>query len=196
MNILGRRVKLRAIEREDLELLHRWKNDPDIGYLLGGWHFPYSTLSTEGWLANIQQDTLNQRFAIEAPDLGLIGTANLVEIDWKNRNAFHGMMLGDKEMRGKGYGVDTIMAVMRYAFEELGLKRLDGSMIAYNEASLHVYVNKCGWQEEGRQRDWYFRKNRFWDRVMVGVTRDDYAALVERTNYWQAESPAHATLAA
>ena len=110
----------------------------------------------------------------------MIGTANLVNINWKDRNAFHGMMLGDKNIRGKGYGKDTIMAVMRYAFEELGLQRLDGSMIEYNKPSLAVYVGKCGWKEEGRQRNWYFRKNRYWDKILVGVTRQDYLDLLEK----------------
>ena len=32
----------------------------------------------------------------------VIGTANLVDLDWKNSNAFHGMMLGPVEMRRKG----------------------------------------------------------------------------------------------
>mgnify|MGYP003815487553 CR=1 FL=1 len=84
---------------------------------------------------------------------------------WKNKNAFHGMLLGDKEVRGKGYAVDTVMAVMKYAFEELGLNRLDGSMIEYNEASLKMYLGKCGWKEEGRQRNWYFRKNKFFKKA-------------------------------
>ena len=110
--------------------------------------------------------------------------ANLVAIDWKNKNAFHGMLLGDKNIRGKGYGVDTVMAIMKYVFEELGLERLDGSMIAYNEASLKMYIEKCGWKEEGRQRNWYFRKNRYWDKIIVGVTKYDYLELINNNRYW------------
>jgi RimJ/RimL family protein N-acetyltransferase len=94
------------------------------------------------------------------------------------------MMLGDKDIRGKGYGVDTIMAIMRYAFEELHLERLDGSMIEYNQVSLNIYLKKCGWKEEGRMRNWYFRKNRYWDKIIVGVTRADYFALVAENKYW------------
>ena len=184
MNIHGKRVVLRAIEEYDLPQLHKWANDPDIWYLLGGWHFPGSMEYQKKWFASLQSDHLNQRFAIEAPDVGLIGTANLVEIDWKNNHAIHGMMLGDKEIRGKGYGTDTIMAVMRYAFEELHMERLNSGMIEYNQVSLKVYCMKCGWKEEGRRRRWYFRKNRYWDMIIVGVTRDDYFELVEQNKYW------------
>jgi RimJ/RimL family protein N-acetyltransferase len=186
MQIRGKTVTLRAIEQEDLPALHRWGNDPELWNLLGGWHFPTSLRQTQAWFEGLAGDPLNQRFAIDYPDVGLVGTANLVSIDWKNNNAFHGMMIGDPGMRGKGVGVDVIMAIMRYAFDELHLQRLDGSMVAYNEASLGVYCGKCGWKEEGRQRDWYYRGGRYWDRIMVGVTRDDYRALVDANGYWSA----------
>ena len=184
MNIRGKHVLLRAIERDDLPLLHRWANDPDIQRQLGGWHFPTSRKDQEDWLATLSCNSLHQRFAVETVELGLIGTSNLVDIDWKNNHAFHGMMLGDKDVRGKGYGIDAVMTTMRYAFEELHLERLDGSMIEYNDISLNFYLNRCGWKEEGRQRNWYFRANRYWDRIVVGVTRRDYFELAEKTGYW------------
>ena len=184
MNVVGKSVTLRAVTRSDLPLLHEWGNDPSVWPHLGGWHFPTSPEWGERWFERIQTDTLNQRWAIETEAQGLIGTANLVEINWKDRNAFHGMMIGDSRNRGRGLGTDTIMAVMRYAFDELGLHRLDTTIIASNQPSYRAYVERCGWREEGRQRGWYYRGGRRWDRVLVGVTVDDYRELVERTGYW------------
>ena len=184
MNIKGKVVLLRAIEREDLTLLHKWANDPEIQTMLGGWHFPGSMTITDTWYEQLQSNVLNQRFAIDSCEHGLIGTANLVNINWKDRNAFHGMLIGDKDIRGKGCGTDTVMALMRYAFEELGLERLDGSIIEFNKASYNLYINKCGWKEEGRKHNWYWRKNRFWDKLIVGVNRKDYLALIQKNHYW------------
>lgn len=186
MNILGRTVVLRAIEERDLPQLLRWSNDPAIASLLGGWHFPTSTAQMAQWHARIQGDQTSQRFAVEARDAGLLGTANLVDINWKDGTATHGTMLGDSAVRGRGFGTDTIMAVMRYAFDELGLHRLESTIIEYNAPSLHVYTAKCGWTVEGRQRGWYFRRGRRWDRLLIGVTRDDYLATVAATGYWDA----------
>lgn len=179
MNIKGNKVLLRAIEKEDLPLLHKWSNDPEINYMLGGWHFPSSEADQEKWFNTLSLNSNNQRFAIETEDMGLIGMANLVDINWKDRNAFHGMLLGDKDLRGKGYGVDTIMTMNKYAFEELGLMRMNGSMISYNEASIAVYTKKCGWQIEGVKKNHYFRKNQWWDQVVVGITREDYEKLTQ-----------------
>jgi RimJ/RimL family protein N-acetyltransferase len=185
MNIIGKKVLLRAIEERDLELLHKWTNEPEIWYMLGGWHFPYSFDSLKTWFLNRKNDNENQHFAIEVPDLGVIGTINLVDIDWKNNHAFTGLMLGDKKIRGKGYGIDTFMAIERYAFEELHFERLDGSVVEYNEPGYGFITKHCGWKEEGRQRNWYFRKNRYWDKIIVGITRDDYFSLIKENNYWE-----------
>lgn len=187
MNIEGKKIVLRAIERTDLQNLNSWANNPEIQYWLGGWHFPTNLNDQEKWFAGLSANSIHQRFAIDSPDLGMIGTANLVDIDWKNKNAFHGMLLGDKDIRGKGYGIDTVMAIMKYAFEELGLNRLDGSIIEYNVASYKLYVEKCGWKEEGRQRTWYFRKNQYWDRIIVGITKEDYFNQLQKNNYWDEE---------
>jgi RimJ/RimL family protein N-acetyltransferase len=185
MNIYGKNVILRAPEMRDVELLHKWANDPEIWKFLGGWHFPYASSSTEKWIAGMNSN--NQRdyvFSIDAPEVGLIGTANLLEIDWKNRHAYHGMMLGDKELRGKGFGLDTVMAIMRYAFDELGLARLDGGMIDSNTRSIGFYTKSCGWEIEGVKKNWFYRGGRYHDQVVVGITRERYYGLVEQTGYW------------
>lgn len=68
---------------DDLELLTKWSNSPEIWYNLGGWHFPYSSLSTEEYIRNINNNMKFQNFAIETEEMGFIGTTNLVDIDWK-----------------------------------------------------------------------------------------------------------------
>lgn len=185
MNIRGKKVMLRAPEMRDAETLNKWANDPDIWRLLGGWHFPYSAESTQKWIAGISNNNMcSHVFCIDAPDAGLIGTANLLDIDWKNRHAYHGMMLGDKDLRGKGFGLDTVMAVMRYAFDELGLARLDGGMIELNERSIDFYTKSCGWEFEGKRKNWYYRSGRYYDQIVVGITRERYYDFVEETSYW------------
>ena len=184
MSISGKYVILRAIEKDDLSLLQLWNNDSDIQHNLGGWHFPSSASIMEKWFDSLSGDELNQRYAIDIASHGLIGTTNLVNINWKDRNASCGIMIGDTTVREKGYGTDAVMTLMRYAFEELGFERLDTTIIAHNEASLNLYVGKCGWVEEGRKKNWYWRRNRYWDKVILGITKDLYFDLVSSNSYW------------
>lgn len=186
MNIQGKKLILRAIEQSDLPHLHKWANDPVTQDAIGEIYFPSSMSFHESWFANLKADKLNQRFLVQTPEGTPIGLSSIVNIDWRNRHAWHGLVIGDSSHRGKGYGIDAILATMRYAFEELNLERLDGGMIEYNQASLSTYCGpKVGWKEEGRKRCYFFRKGRFWDQVMVGVTRADYLGLCERTKYWE-----------
>jgi RimJ/RimL family protein N-acetyltransferase len=185
MSIPGKLVNLRAVEAQDLPLLHRWANDEALWANLGGWRFPSSLDSAQAWFTGLNADSLNHRFIIETVEApAAIGTANLVDLDWKNRHAEHGMLLGSPDVRRKGYGRDTVMAIMRYAFDELGLERLHSDIIAYNEASLGLYTGACAWTVEGRQSRWHYRQGQFWDRVLIGVTRDDYASLISASRYW------------
>ena len=186
MNILGKKVMLRAIEKKDLDLLHRRGNDPGIQSQMGGIHFPSSRMFHEKWLEDIQGEQTNQRFVIEPleEDTGIIGLSSLINIDWRNNRAWHGVMLGDVETHGRGYGRDAVMATMRYAFDELHLERLDGQMIEYNERSIKFYCDKLGWKREGVARNWFYTQGRYWDKVMVGVTRSDYCELLDTTAYW------------
>jgi RimJ/RimL family protein N-acetyltransferase len=183
-------VRLRAAEEADLPTLHEWANDESLWQNLGGWRFPSSSQGARQWFANHGKDPLNHHFVIVRQDADVpIGTANLVSLDWKNRHATHGMLLGNSDVRGKGFARDTVMAIMRYAFDELGLERLESDIIEFNAASYKLYVGRCGWREEGRQRRWHYRLGRFWDRILIGVTREDYAALLQANRYWEAPGP-------
>lgn len=183
MNIVGNKITLRAIEKEDLPILHIWANDPQTQDIIGNIHFPSSSEYQKIWFESLQKDNLNLRFAIETKEDGIIGISSVMQIDWKNNHAWHGIVIGPKDIRGKGYGIDTVMTTMRYAFDELHMERLDGSMIEYNIISQSMY-KRLGWKEEGRKKRYYYRKGKYWDQVLVGITREDYYNLVAQNNYW------------
>jgi RimJ/RimL family protein N-acetyltransferase len=184
MNIKGKIVLLRAIEESDLNLVHKWANDPDLQDIMGSVHFPGSMDFRKTWFYNLKNDELNQRLAIEAPNKSIIGISSIVNIDWRNNRAGHGLVLGDVDVRRKGYGFDAVMATMRYAFEEMHIERLDGWIIEYNEISFSFYCGKLGWKEEGRRRNYFFRKGRYWDQIVVGITKHDYDQLIANNRYW------------
>ena len=62
---------------------------------------------------------------------------------------------------------------MRYAFEEMGMQRLDTTIIEYNEASLKLH-EQTGWIREGVKECAIFRRNRFWSNIVLGITRAHY----------------------
>ena len=184
MELYGKIVKLRALEMTDLEMLRKIVNDPEIEKLVGGWSFPISKKEQEDWYNTIYRDKKNLRFAIETKEDGIIGMADLRNIDWKNRTASHGMKIGNRDYRKKGYGTDVVMAVMRYAFYELGLNRLECNILDYNIPSQKLYIDKCGWTVEGKKRQHIFKNNKFHDQLIVGILKEEYEELIKKTNYW------------
>lgn len=187
MNIRGKKVILRALERSDMESLRSYHNDPDIGPLLGGWSHPISSDQQNKWFDSLSFDGKHLRFAIETEVDGFIGISTITNIDLKNRSAYHGIIIGKKNMQGHGYGRDTVMTTMKYAFEELQLHRLDGDIVEHNIPSYKLYVGKCGWREEGRVREHAYRNNRFYDRIIVGILKREYEELCEQSQYWSGE---------
>lgn len=56
---------------------------------------------------------------------------------------------------------ETVNEVVRYAFESLGLHRIEGNIMPRNKASIGV-VEKCGFVNEGTSRK-YLKINGVWE---------------------------------
>ena len=87
-------------------------------------------------------------FVIKDEEGGSLGVATLVDIDWKNRCATYGIKIAKKEDRGRGIGKDTAMAIMRYAFDELQLHRLETTYFPDNRSSQGVFLIVAGKRRE------------------------------------------------
>ena len=184
MNIKGKFVTLRAIEESDMELLKEMLNDPDIEDHVVGWAFPVSLYTQKQWYLGSINDSKNQRFVIETQEDGAVGLATLTSIDWKNRTATHGIKLAKRENRTKGIGTDTVMAIMRYAFDQLQFHRLDGSWFESNVGSVKLYT-KCGWKQEGIKREAVYKSGHYRDLTIAGILSTEYYSLIRQTRYWE-----------
>ena len=184
MNIIGKKVVLRAVEKSDCEMARRMFNDPEIESLVVGWAFPVSNYAQEKWFEENYSDQRNFRFVIETKENKSVGIATLVNIDWKNRSASQGIKIADRTYRSKGIGMDTVMAVMRYAFDELGLNRLDAGWLDNNVISREMYM-KCGWKQEGIRRQYIYKNGCFHDLIVGGILAAEYYELVKKNHYWE-----------
>ena len=146
--------------------------------------FPGFKKEQEDWYYKIYNDKRNLRLAIETKEDRIIGMADLRNLDWKIKSASHGWKIGTKDYRGQGYGTDVVMTIMRYAFNELGLNRLECYILDYNIASQKLYLEKFGWKLEGRRRKSIYKYNKFHDQLIAGILKEEYEELLLKTNYW------------
>lgn len=173
MWIETKRLVLRALEENDNQMLKDLINDPDTEYLLGGWSFPVSSREQDDWYSSLHntQDTL--RCIIEEQSTNqTIGTVMLTGIDYKNGTAEIHIKLSNHNSRGKGYGTETVNAIIEYAFNELRLNCIFAQINAINNASCHMF-EKCGFKKEGVLRERLYKRGQYIDMYMYSVLKSE-----------------------
>lgn len=178
--ILGDKVFLRRVERDDLPHFMRWMANPATRRFILR-HQPMSLMEEENWFDGLMKDSSRSQFycIVDGESSALVGNIGLRDIDLRSRSAELGIMIGDTENQDKGYGTDAMRALVRYAFEEMNLNRIQLRVHEDNPRAIHVY-EKIGFAREGvlRQADW--RSGRYSDVWLMAVLRDDWLAARRR----------------
>ena len=170
--IAGEHVILRAFERDDAERCYRWMNDPNIVRTLKS-RYPIAFQNESEWLERAMSGTVGERhFAVERKDDRThIGNASIHEIDWVSRTAAFGLFIGEPTAWNRGFGSDAIGALMRFAFEEMNLRKLRINVFDYNDRAKHV-LEAHGFVIEGRLLREFYREGTYHDIVVYSVFRD------------------------
>lgn len=169
----GKKTILRPLNKEtDLNLCLQWVNDQDVIQYLS-LYLPASIQDEAEWFDNLIKRKQDIILGIEIPDKGLIGTTGLHKIDWKDRTAEHGVIIGAKDCWSKGYGKDAHMTLLNYAFNTLNLRKINSSFISFNIRSRNYHLT-CGYKIEGRRRKQVYRNGKYWDMVIVGLFKREW----------------------
>lgn len=174
--LIGKRIMLREYKKEDLPYLRKWVNDSDITqYLSHIFLYPHTHNNTEDFLNSMLEGKSNVKgFVIAHKGTEeYIGQIDLIKIDWINRVATLGIVIGTKDNLNKGYGSEAIKLIQEFAFNQLNLHKLDLEVRAYNERAIQCY-KKCGFIEEGRIRENYFKDGKYTDTLFMGILKSEY----------------------
>jgi RimJ/RimL family protein N-acetyltransferase len=171
----GERIYLRPLEMGDAGRYRRWINDPDVRVPLGRF-LPLSEKEEHELIehAGAKPDTVRLAVVLKDGDRH-IGGVGLQEIRWKDRAAMFGVLIGEEDCRGHGYGSEATRLMLRYAFETLNLNRVELCVYAFNAAAIRAY-EKAGFVREGVRRDHVFIDGRYVDDVVYAVLARDYFA--------------------
>mgnify|MGYP001611074480 FL=1 len=176
--IYGERIRLRAVEREDVKKFFEWVNDPDVTFGLS-LYLPMSMTDEEKWFERASSREPNEKpLAIEvrAGDVWrLIGNCTFFDLDTLAHFAEIGIMIGDKSAWNHGLGTETVELLLRHGFETLNLNRIFLRVFADNPRAVRTY-EKAGFTLEGTQREAVFKRGKFGDIHMMSVLRREWAA--------------------
>jgi RimJ/RimL family protein N-acetyltransferase len=172
-NVVGERVALGPLRRDLLATYARWVNDLDTLRLFGA-HRPTTLDAETRWYEEASASEESVHFTVYAlPELRPVGTTSLEAIDHRNRTAVFGLLVGDPEDRGKGYGTEATRLVLRYAFGTLGLVNVMLTVFEYNGAGLRAY-EKAGFRPFGRRRRSQMSNGRLWDVIFMECLSDEF----------------------
>jgi len=170
----GKLVRLAAIDIEKISPeLSRWLHDSEFSRLEST--DPSSLYSPKQVQLFFEKEIKDgYHFAINTlADDKLIGEVGLSGFDWAARNAWVSIGLGERDYWGKGYGTDSMNLILRFAFCELNLHRVNLNVFEYNPRAIHCY-EKVGFKHEGRLRQCLNRDGRRWDLVYMGILRGEW----------------------
>jgi len=171
--IAGRKTLIRALTTDDLPKLVTWRADNAIQEQLIGWHFPVSIEDERIWLERVKTDKNSRRFAIEADTGDYIGNIGLYDINWINRHSGFGIFIGDPRYRGGGFAHDATIALLKFAFSDMGLHRLWLTVLVANEPARKLY-ERVGFEIEGNLRQANFRGDQFVDVYVMGLLSSQF----------------------
>lgn len=176
--LTGKLVYLAALEPQALaEAIHRWDRDSEFRRLLDS--SPANQYSVKKLKELCQKEQVDEprsgyTFGIHSVEgNNLIGFTDLEGNIIPHGEAFVGIGIGDRDFWGKGYGSDAMKVILRFAFQELNLRRVALDTFEYNPRAIHSY-EKVGFIHEGRARKYLYREGRRWDLIFMGILREEW----------------------
>jgi RimJ/RimL family protein N-acetyltransferase len=174
--LIGTKVYLRPLEREDAPLFVPWVNDTEVTRTLEAIYRPINLQTEVDFIEKIykSEHDVVLGIAVRATD-ALIGVVGLHQINFKNRGAVFGIFIGEKDEWGKGYGTEATALTAGYAFATLNLNRVVLRVYEDNERGIRAY-EKVGFRREGVLRQDTYREGRYWDTFVMGILREEWMA--------------------
>lgn len=161
---------MRPIEARDLPFITEHRNDFSTWMNLSH-ATPVWPHRQESWLDSLGDDQMY--FIANMLNGGnRIGFLRLTDIDWQNSTALVGLDIFN-EFRGKGHAKAVFNMLLKYIFDNLGLRKLTLYVNASNEAAINVYAS-AGFREEGTLIHHLYRNGVYYDYIIMSLFRKDY----------------------
>ncbi|WP_282696379.1 GNAT family protein [Streptomyces sp. CC208A] len=168
-------VELRPHTPTSLEPLLRWKNDIEIQRLSDDEIHAYSreqvAAMLERWMRP-SEDIVHLAIALTGRTEP-IGFLHLALIERAHQRCRLGIVIGEKELWGRGYGHQAVVQAVGHAFNVLGLERITAEVFADNPRSARL-LEGAGFVQEGVMRESIHRDGRRVNELVYGLLRHEW----------------------
>ena len=159
MRLETKRLTLRGWESSDISDVREGLNDLSVSSWLAFVPHPYTESDARKWIEFClglkgPPQASAYEFAVELKaEKKVIGGVSLNRISFPHGTAGGGIWMSSR-YQGQGYGAEAFGEKIRFAFEDLKLRRLENGFFKGNEASLRMQ-QRFGFRLEGEKRAAY-----------------------------------------
>lgn len=161
---------VRAMREDDLVSVLRWRNHPDVRRFMYTQH-EITASEHRRWFENSQGNPARNLLIFEHETVPL-GFVNITQstlghiADW-------GFYLAPEAPRGTGQLLAN--AALSFAFQTLGLHKVCGQALAFNERSIRFHL-RLGFSQEADLRDQHYDGERYHSVIHFGLLHNEWQA--------------------
>lgn len=170
MKIVGDRIFLKLLAPIDVKKSYvDWMQDEEAIQFLESRFKKHTLGDIKKYIEQTNDGIHNFMFGIFLKEKDEhIGNIKIGGIDQIHRFGNIGILIGNKQMWGKGYGTEAIKLATQYAFNELDLHKLIAGIYSNNRGSYNAFM-KAGYREVGRLKNHRLYKEKFVDEILVEI---------------------------
>jgi RimJ/RimL family protein N-acetyltransferase len=153
MKLEGERIYLKPMSIDNAEIFMRWVNDPEVNKYMVGIKPPKKVEEEIEWIKKIQDNPNEEVWSIFIKENNkLIGNVGFHELDNPEKNLRIGIVIGEKDEWGKGYGTDVFNVAIKYLKDVKGAKKINLTC-HINNIGAHKVYKKSGFKIKKQDED-------------------------------------------
>jgi len=172
MTLTSSKIKLRALEPEDLDFLYQIENNSSF-WEVSHTQTPFSKFILKQYIENAHLDIYEAkqvRFIIEEnTSKKAIGTIDIFDFNPQHKRAGIGVLI-HPNFQEKGYATEALSLLIQYCFSSLNLHQLYANITSDNSKSIQLFT-KYNFTKVGVKKEWIFSKGKFKDEVLYQLIK-------------------------
>ncbi|MCX6228587.1 MAG: GNAT family protein [Bacteroidia bacterium] len=155
LHLFSEKIRLRALEPEDLELIYAWENNEEV-WNISNTLVPFSKYILALYIKNSDQDiyaTKQLRLMIDTVEGKTVGAIDLFEFDPHHSRIGIGILIHSEADRLKGYASSAIELLIIYCFDKLNIHQIYANIEPDNLSSISLF-EKHGFILSGTKKEW------------------------------------------
>lgn len=166
-------VTLRPLELDDIDLIYQWETNIGLD-ILSGWSPKRSLAAFRQKFEKRITEPADDRYTFGIEVEGhLIGWVELVMIDRFERRAFISILIGEKQLWGRGIGSTSLRLLLDYAFTVHAMEKICAEVYGFNTRSQRL-MEHVGFQREGILRQHEFHNGSRQDMHFFGILKPEF----------------------